>query len=589
MTSNTSDLTIKSEGTRKPGLATRLTIAEALFALVALAAGVLRLANLGRIPLSPAEAEAALAVWRFWQPGQMILAPASPAYFTLTAVLTQILGFSDAVMRLVPALFGVALTLLPWLLRQRLGIVGALVTAVFFAISPMTVIVARTAGGEAIALFAIFLLLAAWVRRQDSGDGRWPVTMAIALGLGLASAPLFYSGLAALALAWFLQTTVGPRLQLQIDEGAEDTGNETAVWPRAALVGLLVLLSLSSTFLLNISGIGGAAALLADWLRQFGRSALAAGTTPLLAVGRYETALMIIGPAAVIWAGWRRPALGRLALYWLVGITAVLLLQLGVIVNAALVPLAGYLLLGSFTGSVVGSRIHPRGWALTGGLLLVWGLMFVNLSRFLRTSAFDATDLSHIWIAIFGLTLALTTIYFLVTWDHRSTYQGILFSVLAMLIFYNWGTAWWLGQEAANDPRETWVTTGAADEVRLLVDQIRDLSWQVAGSETDVDIFSAINSPVLGWYLRDFPNFQMADAVPPAATFSLILTPDLAEPAFGSDYMGADYGLLNVSPVSEGPNVSTVLDTLRWWVFQESTAVSPQQRVVLWLRADLAQ
>jgi len=226
---------------------------------------------------------------------------------------------------------------------------------------------------------------------------------------------------------------------------------------------------------------------------------------------------------------------------------------------------------------------------LGGGLLLIWGLIFVNVNRYLRTSVFDATDMTHIWIAIFGLTLGLTAIYFLITWDGRSTYQGILFSLIGILVFYNWGTAWWLGQEGANDPRETWVTTGADNEVPLLIGEIRDLSWQVAGSATDVDIFSAVNSPILAWYLRDFPNFQMGSAVPPAATASLILTPDGTEPAFGSDYLGADYGLVRSGIASPSPSPSPLRDTLRWWVFQESTAVPQQQRLILWLRADLTQ
>jgi 4-amino-4-deoxy-L-arabinose transferase-like glycosyltransferase len=556
-----------------------------LFVVVGLAAAVLRLANLGHLPLSPTEAEAALAVWRFWQPGEVVLASGSPAYFTLTAVLTQIFGFSDGVMRLVPALFGVALALLPWLLRARLGMVGALVTAVFLAISPITTVMARTAGGDSIALFAALLLLVAWVRWQDSGDGRWAYALAAAVGLGFASAPLFYSGLVSLALAWVLQMTLGPRLIHQAEPGE----GETAVWPKAAMVGLLIFLALSTTFLLNISGIGAAASLFADWLQQFGRSAIVSVATPFLAVARYEPALLVVGFAAIFWISWSKHALGRLAFYWLVGVLGVMLAQPGTISNAALTPLAGYLLLGSFAGSVFGSRIHQRGWALAGGLLLIWALMFVNFSRFLRVSVFDPTNFSHVWIAIFGLVLALTTIYFLITWDGRSTYQGILLSVLVALAFYQWGTAWWLGQEAANDPRETWVTTATDDDVRGLLAQIRALSWQTAGSETDVDIFSAVDSPVLAWYLRDFPNLQLGDAVPPAATYSLILTPDETEPAFGSDYMGADYGLLYTGVVDQGFVQSPVLDTLRWWLFQESTAVPEQQRVVLWLRTDLAQ
>ncbi|MBK8933654.1 MAG: glycosyltransferase family 39 protein [Chloroflexi bacterium] len=361
--------------TWQPNWAARLTIADALFALVALAAGVLRLVNLGSLPLSPKEAEAALAVWRFWQPGHTAVFPGSPAYFTLTALATQVLGFSDAVMRLVPALFGVALVLLPWLLRQRMGPVGALITAVFLAVSPITTITARTAGGEAIALFAIFLLLAAWVRWQDSRDGRWAITLAAALGLGIASAPLFYSGLAALGIAWFWQTTIGPRLNQpdetgEVDETAAETETEkeTAVGPAAALTGLIVFLMLTTTFLFNLSGIGGGTAVFTAWVQQFGRSDLEPVIKPFLAIARYDLTLIIVGFAAFVWASWNRQALPRLFVYWLLGVFAIMLLQQGIISNAALASLAGYLLLGSFAAAMIGDRIHLRGWGLNHGL-----------------------------------------------------------------------------------------------------------------------------------------------------------------------------------------------------------------------------
>jgi predicted membrane-bound mannosyltransferase len=82
----------------------QLTIADGIFALILLVAGLFRLVDLGKIPLSGSEAELALSVWRFWQPGSELLTVSSPAYFTLTSLLTQIFGFSDSTMRLVPAL-----------------------------------------------------------------------------------------------------------------------------------------------------------------------------------------------------------------------------------------------------------------------------------------------------------------------------------------------------------------------------------------------------------------------------------------------------------------------------------------------------
>ena len=105
-----------------------------------------RFVDLGKIPLANAEAELAWAVWRFWQPGTELLTVSSPAYFTFTSLLTQVFGFSDVVVRLVPALFGLGVVCLPWLLRRQLGTLATLVACGFLAVSPLNVVVSRTVG-----------------------------------------------------------------------------------------------------------------------------------------------------------------------------------------------------------------------------------------------------------------------------------------------------------------------------------------------------------------------------------------------------------------------------------------------------------
>ncbi|MCA9976953.1 MAG: glycosyltransferase family 39 protein, partial [Anaerolineales bacterium] len=193
-----------------PGWWQRLTVADGLLLLIGIAAAILRLTNLSSLPLSPTEAEAALGVWQLWQPGVTAVSIHSPAYFTLTALLTQILGDGEAIMRLVPALFGVGIVFLPWLLRKRLGQIGMLVTSLLLAVSPLGTAAARTASGDSMALFALLLLFAAWLRYEDStgavgtetGDTRWLYVAMSALALGLTSSHLFYGGLITLLLAW---------------------------------------------------------------------------------------------------------------------------------------------------------------------------------------------------------------------------------------------------------------------------------------------------------------------------------------------------------------------------------------------------
>ena len=123
------DQTIEVTGTEQGDSArndifNQVSVGHVVYALVVIAAAVMRLVDLGVTPLSPLEAQEALAVWDLWRPGNVIFEVISPAYFTFGALLTQVLGFNDIVMRIVPALFGTITVALPWFLRHRSGLLG---------------------------------------------------------------------------------------------------------------------------------------------------------------------------------------------------------------------------------------------------------------------------------------------------------------------------------------------------------------------------------------------------------------------------------------------------------------------------------
>ena len=564
-----------------------LTIADGLFILVGIGAAVMRLTELSKLPLSGAEAHEALAVWQFWQPGTADLALSSPAYFTFTAMLTPILGISDGMMRLVPALFGILLVLLPWLLRDRLSTVGALVTAVFLTVSPIAVALSRTAGGDSIALFAAFLLLIAWVNGRDSGNGRWFYLFTIALALGFTSSPLFYSALATLGVAWLGQKFAGPHLFVknEEDEAHDELGSETL--RNGIITGSILFLLISTFYLLSVGNVGASAAIAGDWFTQFGGfGTFSNAVTPFLAIVRYEIALLVVGLVAIMWAAWRSQSLPMFSVYWLLGILLLVVVQQGVLLNAALVTLPLYLLIGAFSGAIIGERINWHGWLLTGGLLIIWALMFVNFSRFLRKMTFGGTDLGNAWIIFFALAFALTLIFFAISWDSRATYQAVLLSVLLMLLFYNWGTAWWLSHEAANNPLENWVREGTHDSMLVLADMVQDLSWQLSKSDRDVDILSTVDTPVMRWYLREYVNAEIGKSAPPDTTATLVITPANAQTSLGTTYMGADYAITQSEPLEKVLSTSPTLDTLRWWIFHQSNDTPAQERVILWVKME---
>jgi hypothetical protein len=578
------------------GWLSRLTVADGLLALVLLAAAILRLANLGYLPLSDAEATQALAVWQFWQPEtatsagstplsssvQAVLAPGSPAYFSLTSWLTQLVGFGDGVMRLVPALFGVGLAYLPWLLRHRLGTQGALVTAVLLAISPLNSVVSRSAGGDSIAIFALLLLFIAFIRYQETAAARWLYTLFAALGLGLTSSAVFYSGFVTLLLAWLIHSRLGLSLFVV---GWQVHPTETN-WRQGTAVGVVVFILLSSFFLLLPDGIGASAQLAGDWVWQFG------GTTsldPLLALVRYEPVLIILGFVAIIWAILRSQPLALFAVYWLSSGLILLLLQRQFMANALLLTLPAALLVG-----IMVNTVWRRRWDRFSGSAALVGLagafiLLVNLARLGRTVQQNPQE-SSFYLLIILLTIIFIglVLYFVAAEDSTAIAQGLLLALLSFFLVFQWGTGWWLGQQAANDPRERWVSSGTDTAIYELADVVRTISRQLVNSETQLEIATTLDVPALTWYLRDFTRLEQLNALPLTPTQQVIITAVSNESPLATGYSGTDFPIRHTEPnPPAGRSETAVYDTFRWWFFHESTAVVPVERAIVWVRTDL--
>ena len=566
----------------------RLSLAQIGLILVLLAAGASRFANLGRIPLAPAEAQAALDAWQPWQAAaDAPLQPASPAYATLTTLLMAAAGDSDVTARLIPALFSLALVLLPWLLRQRIGDWGALVASLALAISPLGTFAARTAGGDALALFAAMLLVLSRLRFLEKSERAWFYALWGALGLGLVSAPLFYSGLIGILLAWVAQATLGPALV------------ETTPYPERAIIrkGIFItvgiVLALGTFFAWNPAGVGSVGNILGQWLAQFDfRTNLLNWATPVLVLARYEPVPFFFGLAAVIWALWRGQPLESFLAYWLVGALVMTLLQPGNLANGLLLTLPGSLLVGAFvnhllheTGEWWDAQAGRLKWALAFFLLVVSAAGIASLARHMQIIRMDPTDFYNLWIAVTILVFAVAAVSYLWVWDRLIVKQGVILGLLIFLVIFSWGSGWWLNQTAANDTRTGWVTQASDDELPLLIRTIEEFSEQRKQARYGLNIFTAVDTPVLRWYLRRFPQLEVGTSVPASATHDAIITANEPTSVFGSDYVGSDFGLLR----PDTPQTYDLTGAVRGLLFREASVPVSETRVILWLRADLVR
>jgi hypothetical protein len=487
-------------------------------------------------------------------------------------------------MRLIPALFGVGLVILPWLWRKQLGTVGVMVCSLFLAVSPLQTAVSRTAGGDSPALFAILLLVISLYHFRDSGKNGWLYTAAVALAIGLTSTTLFYSGLLTFGVAYFVYRKIGVPIFAD-DDPVEITAQ---IRQTAVIITVAVFGAISTLFLWYPAGIGTVATLPAMWIQQFNFANIAQIADPFLIILRYEPGLIILTMLAMGWITWRNHALGSLLIFWFATVALITLLQPGASGNALLFILPSALLVGLWSNSQISPRWDGVTLTATAGGVVFLMLILVNLTRFLRVAAFNPTDLEQPLTIVLGLLLAVSALFLLASWDIDYVTQAGLLSLLICITFYSWGTAWWLGNEGKHDPRERWVTSATDDDARYLFPVIKELSRQATNSTADLTILSLVDTPVLRWYLRDYTQVEFADTLPSPTVSDLIITPENSELTLPTDYLGSDYGLIRPKPeliVTE----TIISDTLKWWFFQESITPINEERVIIWLRSDLAQ
>ena len=572
---------VAPEPARRRSRAAAFTVADGLMLLVGGLAAWLRFGDLARLPLSAAEASAALPNWQFWSAAPLDVAVSSPAYFAFTHLVMSLGAAGDAAARLVPAAFGLLTVLLVWLLRGQTRPVAWLTAGLFLAVS-------RAAGGDAIALFALTLIAVSgrWTANPFPAVGRRrsAVLVGLGLGLGLASSPLFYTGLAALLVA----VLAGKTGQL-----AEREEHNPEWWRHTGIAAGITLAVVSTSLLLFPAGLGAALRIFPEWLAQFSLPASAsAAVSPWLALLRYEPAVFVLGlPAAVgLWLGGGRFA--RFLAAWFAGLLALIVLQSGVMVNAAAVPLAAYLLVGLLAASLAG-RVDKapvagrRTAGFTAGAILGLGaLMLAATGRFARLNLLSGENSMLIALAVVAFVLAGAAVVVAMAWESPAARRGAFVGVALLTLFWQWGASWQLSRLGANDPRERWVAAGTDDDVAVMVNLLGGISRQVSNSDRDLVIFSQVESPVLRWYLRDFAGFQSGPALPVNTQADVIIAPVESEPALPNDYFGADFGLEQ----REIPNVGPVMvsDALKWWLFRESTAATENRRVVVWVRSDLA-
>src|SRR5437868_934787 len=217
---------------------------------------VLRFWDLGFKALHHDESLHAFYAWRLFDGQGYIHDPMmhGPLLFELNALVYLLFGASDFTARLVPALFGVALIGMPFLLRHELGRAGAIAASLLFVFSPAFLYFSRFIRHDIYVDFFTLLLVVGVFRYLAGGNKTWFYTACVSAALLFATKEDFYiSGFIPflfLGACWFLLK--GDRRLLYRSRIKALGWN---AWATGFLVFLVINIVLYTTFLTNMRGI----------------------------------------------------------------------------------------------------------------------------------------------------------------------------------------------------------------------------------------------------------------------------------------------------------------------------------------------
>jgi uncharacterized protein (TIGR03663 family) len=572
----------------------------ALYFIIALMAVGLRLYKLGDRPMQAPEAAQALAAWRFAQglPQDSPLGQSSPLLFTTNMLLFALFGATDLLARLVPALSGVLLVILPYFLRQRLGRMGALAASLLLALSPSTLFFSRYLGGEIVVVACALTItwgLFGYLETRRPKD-LYLVVVILALALS-AGAGVFTFILAVVTFVLVLALAsrfAGPSQYWQrISDAWHAVRGQKGLLKDCAIWFVLIFILVCTGFLLHLSGLQDGIDLFTGWLSAF---QLRLGGHPwyyhlqLLLV--YEPLILIFGLAGVVYTSTglstsllrRRDLFSLFLAYWSAVAFLIYALASGRgpgDVLLIVVPLA--LLAGTFIGHLLDELVARASW-MGEGLFVVLAcpvvvLMGLELGGYASRGGRNVLLLA---LAAVFILVGLFVFYWISFGSGLALRAGVLV-VLLVLTTLTVSTSCYLNYRRSSDPHEIMAASPTSRGIFDLLETLEMVSSRKGDSRTIAMTVHQGTGPALAWYLRDFDNVKYVAQLSPSVDTPVVIAPaDEQEPTLGANYSGQDF-VLTSSWKLQGLSWS---DLMEWLFYRRAPTPVQTNKLILWVKQE---
>lgn len=514
--------TIETTGKRYTNTQNPLRVEDWIY-LVALGLAVLmRIVMLGT---TLTEWEAGFT-WQAYQvsQGDAFSMLSHPGYILPTGLLFFLFGSGEVLARLLPALVGSAVVLLPYAFREQIGKKAALIAAFGLALDPLMVAYARQAGSPAMALGLVALVLFCYRKEKLFLAGLFA-------GWALLSGPSLVFGILTLLLGWGLLALLG--------NGSLSFSLGKKQWS-LGLAGMLAAVLIFGTLLMRYpQGLAAMFQAIPDYLAGILRSDAAASGAPLIQV---LGALPIYQPLALLLAFlgfFKMDSIERPLTVFLLGSLLGSLLLIAVDparqvwmllwMIAPLWLLAGQEVAAFFSAPEKEDQMIVIGEGIFFFILLLYwwtnlskmsSIYFISIPEGTNLLSFNSLDANtKVYFVRLAVTIIIPVLIVLIStlignlWVWKKPWQGAIWGVSGFLALYLLMTTWNFTAQPSELAGELWIQGPSEGNVTELMTAIEEASVQITGTRDEIQLIYQIDSSLLHWLLRDFPNSQYS-AVP---------------------------------------------------------------------------
>lgn len=614
-----SDVDIQDRGI--PEMKNRIFTIENSFYLLALLIGFgLRIARIGDLPLTDIEANWALQALQIVH-GNPIAVGAQPGYILLTSIVFFLFGSGTFVMggesfaRLVPLIAGCLIIFLPYLFREQLGKMAAVILAFILAIEPGFIAISKMATGDIIAVTSTMLALGCMTKALIGKSIHWGAVGGVFIGLAILGGSSFWFGIIGFTVAILIiklqNRSISLRRTILGEYDDENNSSDPLLWRSIFLWAVVSFIAVGSLFFRVSGGLGAALSSLIEYVNGWHIPNITSITGEMTSVLNVLSALIIYQPLAIFFSLWSVLAVGfdrregwqevyrldRFLLCWLLIATIFLIIYPGRQVSYlvwmllpmwALAARQAVRFILEFLIPVFKIENLEQGWfPVFGHSIIIFVIVifsFLNFTNLINVAGTATADQQIRWLAVIGAIVMILLVTFLVGWGWSPEIAlsgfvcGIGFVLLLCLFSASWNAAG-LGR---NPDQEMWRSSPSFQEADLMVSTIGDISEWNTRDRQNIDI-AVINLPSssLRWALRDFLNVDYLDFPIPGTSPSVVITPDQDSPTLAATYTGQDF-ILEQKPDWNNLNIT---NWIKWIIYRN--APLEKRSLVLWVRSDL--